>query len=402
MHQLFDAKPRNYTKPARRAESTYSFLDRTSLPEFERVRDMLTRWVARLPEAQQRTIVTRLRHKGRGSQRYEIQFNGAFFELFLHEFLQGTDGEVMVEPIFDGLTPDFQVKEELADGSQLTYVVEATDIDLARGTDLERAWNELEVLDALDEICSPDFRLFIQMEGKLKSLPPKAQLKRPFAKMVRAAKYEEVFRIGQEQNYNPTNLPKASFQYGDWTIVGHLWPVLPEYRGRTKGIVGASSMGGGYLDDIGKTKDRLYEKARRYSSVENLIIALRCDVSNKRLDEVLFGSQQFTIYVNNDASSTTPPPEPHQSQRMNGFWFNSSGPINRHVIGIVAYYGVHPWALDRSTAVFYSNPYLQGPMPAWTKLIHHAEYTDGEVSTSEGVPPYTFLRDYVTIGSPFG
>ena len=402
MPRLFDDKPRSYTKPSRRAESTYSFLNRSALPEFERVREMLTRWVKRLPDEQQQSTVNRLRHKGRGSRQDEIQFNAAFFELFLHEFLQGTDGEVVVEPIIDGLTPDFQVKEELPDSSQLTYVVEATDIDLARGTDLERNWNELEVLDTLDEICSPDFRLHIRMEGRLKSLPPKAHLKRPFAEMLRTAKYEEVLRIGQEQNYNPKYLPEASFQHGDWTIVGHLLPVLPEYRGRTKGIVGASSMGGGFVDDIGKTRDRLYEKARRYGRVENLIIALHCDVSNDRLDEVLFGSQQYTIYVSNDASSTTPPPEPHHSQRMNGFWFNSSGPINRHVIGIVAYYGVHPWALERSKAVFYSNPYLEGPMPAWTKLIHHAEYTDGEVSISEGVPPYTLLRDYVTIGNPFG
>ena len=67
MPRLFDEKPRNYTKPARRAETTYSFLNRTSKPEFERVRDMLERWVERLPEKQQRDTVARMRRRPNGN-----------------------------------------------------------------------------------------------------------------------------------------------------------------------------------------------------------------------------------------------------------------------------------------------------------------------------------------------
>ena len=167
--------------------------------------------------------------------------------------------------------------------------------------------------------------------------------------------------------------------------------------------MGIVSKGADGIDDIGRTKDRIYEKAKRYNNVENLIIALRCDISNNRLDEVLFGSQQFTFYVHNDLTDTTPLPEPYNSQRLNGFWFNSGGPINRHVVGVVAFYGISPWyALDRSKAVFYSNPYLNRPMPEWTKLITHAEYTDGALTIEEGVPPYAFLEDYEVIGNPFG
>ena len=114
------------------------------------------------------------------------------------------------------------------------------------------------------------------------------------------------------------------------------------------------------------------------------------------------GPPQFTLYVHNDPTDTTPFPEPYNSQRLNGFWFNSGGPINRHVVGVVAFYGIHPGTLDRSRAVFYSNPYLNRPMPEWTKLITHAEYTDGEVTIKEGVPPYAFLEDYEVIGNPFG
>ena len=403
MSRLFDDKPRNYTKPADRAETTYSFLDRSSKPEFERVRDMLERWIGRLPEKQQRDAVAKMRRNTPGAHKYEIQFNAAFFELFLHEFLLGTGGEVVVEPMINGLTPDFKVTEELADGSQLTYVIEAKDIDLERGTKLERDWNELTVLDTLDEICSPDFRLHIRMEGKLESLPRKANLKRTFEKLLREARYEEVLLVSQgQQGLNLEHLPSASFPHGSWMVTGYLMPVSPERRGKTMGFVGSVSMGVDNVDDIGKTKDRLGRKARRYKNVENLIIALRCDISNNRLDEVLFGSQRFTFYVHNDPTDATPLPEPHYSQKLNGFWFNSGGPINGHVIGVMALYGVHPGTLDRSRAVFYSNPYFDKPMPAWTKLITHAEYSDGEVRIVEGVAPKTFLQDYEIIGFPFG
>ena len=263
MSLLFDNKPRNYTKPARRAETTYSFLDRSSKPEFGRVRGMLERWVERLPKKQQRDTVARVRHNPPGSQQDELQFNAAFFEVFLHEFLLGTGGEVVIEPMIDGLTPDFGVTEELADGSQLTCLVEAKDIDLERGTKLERDWNELKVLDTLNEISSPDFRLHIRMEGKLESLPRKAHLKRTFEKLLRGAKYEEVLLISQgQQGLNLEHLPSSSFQHGSWTVVGHLLPMLPERRGNTVGFVGVVSMGVDNVDDIGKTKDRLYDKAK--------------------------------------------------------------------------------------------------------------------------------------------
>ena len=130
MSRMFDNKPRNEGKPGRRAETTYSFLDRSSKPEYERIRDMLERWAKRLPVKQQNEIVARMRHNSPGSRQKEIQFNAALFELFLHEFLRGTGGRVVVAPAISGLTPDFEVTEEISDGKQITYVVEATDIRL--------------------------------------------------------------------------------------------------------------------------------------------------------------------------------------------------------------------------------------------------------------------------------
>ncbi len=399
---LFEDKPRDHTQPSRRAETTYSFLDRSSLPEFQRVRRMLERWVERLPKKHRRRTVANMRHRAPGSRTDEIQFYGAFFELFLHEFLLGTGGQVEVEPTIDGLTPDVRVTEELPNGSQLTYVVEATDVDLERGTKLERDWNEQSVIDWLDEIPSPDYYLHIRMAGRLESLPRKKHLVRQFEKLLEEAEYKESLLISQKQDLDLEDLPKTSFDHGSWTVIGHLMPVSPEHRGKTGAFVAIGPAKGGHIDDIGKTKDRLYQKAKRYKNLDNVIIALRCDQSNDRLREVLFGSQRFTFYVRNDLADTTPLPHPHYSQRRNGFWFNSKGPQNVNIVGVVAFYGVYPGTPDRTRAIFYSNPYIDNPMPSWTKSITRAEYSEGEVRFVEGMPPYAFLGDYEIIGNPFG
>ena len=167
MLQLFDGKPRDYAEPSLRAESIYAFLDRSSLPEYERVRCMLQRWVDRFPPKHQPEILGQMRHEGSGSRARDKHFYAAFFELFLHEFLCGTGGSVDAQPSIRRRPPDFRVNLKLQNRTEFTYIVEATDIDLESGTSLERDRNELSVFDILNEIPSPDFSLFIETQGKL-------------------------------------------------------------------------------------------------------------------------------------------------------------------------------------------------------------------------------------------
>ena len=400
--KLFEYKHRDYIEPSRRAETTYSFLDRSSLPEYGRVRRMLERWVERLPMEQRKRAVANMRHRGPGSGKEESQFYAAFFELFLHEFLLGTGGEVAVEPKIDGLTPDFRVIEELAGDSQTAYVVEASDIDLERGTALEKEWNELSAIDALNEIVSQDFYLFVKTRGRLESPPRKKDLKRPFKELAGWVNYEELLLATRSPDFNFEHLPTAVFVHGNWSIVGQLYPISPEHRQERHRFVGVWSGEAGHIDDIGKTKNRLYRKARRYKNVGPLLIALRCGLSNTRLGEVLFGSQVINFYFHKDQAETGPLPEPQYSQKRDGFWWNSSGPQNQNVIGIVTFYGVHPYSLDKIKAVFYANPYVNLAMPAWTNEITHADYSNGEFTEVPGLPPSKFLNDYEIVGNPFG
>ena len=393
---LFDDKDRDYTKPALRAESAYSFYDRTSLTGFTHLRQMLQRWVDRLPPDKQKDIVGRMRHKGSGSPKEEQNFNGAFFELFLHEFLNGTGGYTVVEPKIGHLTPDFGITETGLGGTQINYVVEATDINVVSGTDLDSHWNERRALDILDEIQSPDYRLWVRTEGILNSTPRSRDLKHPFEEMIRTADYDDINAKAELYGLHEQFMPMATFRHGDWRITGRLEPVPRQRRPRKGRFIGAGPAKGGTVGAAGKTKARLYDKAKQYKEVDNLIIALRGDwwMEREPVAEALFGSRAYMFYRPTDPNDTRPLPPPSNVQKPDGFWFNTSGPQNENVIGIAVFHSLHPHNIDRATATFYGNPYTKQPLPTWAKEVAHAEYSDGKVEIVEGILPCTFAKDH--------
>ena len=269
-HVLFDEKDRRWNKPSPRTETTYSFYDRSGLDEFARLRRMLQRWIDRLPSEKQVAFISRMRHDGRGSATEERNFQGAFFELFLHEFLLGAGGKVDVGPLMRGLTPDFGVAEASPEGT-INYIVEATNV--YSNDAFKSNSNEQYALDALDEIDCPDYFLWVETEGELTSTPSKPKLKRPFEELVKAASYDDV-RERWERSASAgdkRSTPSATVRHGDWMLTGHLIPV--GNRSKKGRFVGITAGKPGFHDDIGQIKAELEGKAKHYKGVENLIIA---------------------------------------------------------------------------------------------------------------------------------
>ena len=201
---------------------------------------------------------------------------------------------------------------------------------------------------------------------------------------------------------NPYLLPTTEFQHGNWKLIGRLIPVLPENRPKSGRLIWRYPSRVSPIDDIGKTKARLDDKAKKHRIIENLIIALRCDDTNDRLDEALIGKRGPSFRLGQEITNAGGFRSPFSNRRNDGFWANNSGYQNQHVLGVVVFSNVHPWSIGNTKAIFYSNPYVDKPLPDWTKSITHAEYSGGEVSIVDGIPPYTFLGDYEVIGNPFG
>lgn len=105
------------------------------------------------------------------------------------------------------------------------------------------------------------------------------------------------------------------------------------------------------------------------------------------------------IYVANDPAYAGPVPPPRERQQLDGFWCNGSGPQNWHVIGVLVFGELYPQSVGRATSLYYPNPYVQNPMPSWTREITHAEYdcSTGKVHVVDGVPPCAFVPDHEPI-----
>lgn len=400
---LFDEKERHYSQPSLRAETTYSFYDRSCLTGFGHLREMLQRWLGRLPPEKQKGIVARMRHTGPGSPTEQKNFDSAFFELFLHEFLVGTGGAVVVEPTIEGLTPDFGVTERKSDGEVFSYVVEATDINVLSNSALDSDWNEDHALDVLDEIESPDFFLNVRTDGRLMSTPPKSALQRPFKELIQESNYDRVCAIAELHGYSEMLMPSAKFEHGDWQLTGHLLPVARDRRPNRGRFVGIGPIKAGWPKAPSKLKNRLYEKGKKYSKVERLIIAVRGDWNLERdeLAEALFGTQVHRFFVPDPAIGSQVAHPAGIAQKPDGFWFNSQGSINRNVIGVAMFPSLYPQNIDLATATFFANPYSDSPLPDWARKVGHAVYESENVRFVEGDPVGAFALDHEPLRDPW-
>lgn len=399
---LFDDIDRTYMKPALGAESHFHFYNRSALPTVGRIRMMLQRWVDRLPESKQKDVAGRMRHTGTGSRANDRSYDSAFFELALHEFFRGTGAQVEVEPNINGRTPDFFVANSSETENIQGYYVEALDVSITDNTELEVSLLEMKCEDVLNKIWSPDFYLEIETSGTLELMPSEERLKDPFERLLREVDYDTVV-AKFEDGSNRYSMPSATFQHGEWELIGRLLPVSRDRRPKRQGarFVGTSIGSAGRLDDIDKPKKLFYVKAKRYKHIPNLILAVRSDEWGIRMNEVLFGTQTYTVYVHRDPQNTGPVPEPHPSQKMDGFWINSYGPQNQHVTGILVFDTLYPHCVHKAQATFYANPYVNAALPSWTKAIRHAEYEDGHITIVDGVPPSVYMADHEAIDDLF-
>ena len=115
---LFDNVERINGNPSEQGESLYAFLNGTAGNDWQRVRDVLTEWLSRYPEAERPTLISRFQRTDRRG------FLGAFWELYLHELFRRLGFDITLHPALDGTThrPDFRLQR----GTAVTYVEAVT------------------------------------------------------------------------------------------------------------------------------------------------------------------------------------------------------------------------------------------------------------------------------------
>lgn len=381
VNMLFDEEERHYTGVAQHAESYYSFLNRSSRHSVALVRDMLECWLARFPKTHQKSLATRMRHTGRTNHQQDTNFRAAFFELYMHEFLRGTGSQVTVEPNVEGLKPDFSVDE-----ADERFLVEVTCLSF----DPEDR-KEKRVVDLLNTIDAPQYFLAVSTEGSLTDDIPKEKLLTPFKNLVCRTNYDDLLRIAKCCNgLLPKGIATVRVEHKSWVITGQLIPVNEGNRkGSFVGILPATAF---FFDDIGRFREKVRDKARRYRQ-HPVIIAVQAGRIFNRIEEALFGSRENGVRGSRGSSIS----EPYSRHRPDGLWYGNKGPRYQNVIGVAVFYDLSPLSVGRVQSLFCANPYVDVPLPAWARAIDHWEYTNGIPELVKGLKPSTFLRDYVDV-----
>lgn len=202
---LFPDVERTQSGPMRPTQHSYDYYARSDRTEIGRIREVLEEWFARFPDNRQ----PRLRDD------FQHDFQGAFFELLIHELLCRTEADVEVHPTLDtapDTKPDFRVTRE--QGGQ--YIVEATVAtdESDREAGLRRVREDL--LERLAEMEFPGWTfdvVFSRVTSQAESVGP---IERELREWMEELDRDEVRRARQEGAYD--QVPECTYESDKVTL----------------------------------------------------------------------------------------------------------------------------------------------------------------------------------------
>lgn len=345
-----DASPRHYSEPL------IDFLNRINRPAFEETRSLIDRWFSEYCSAGQADI------RGRMRSRDDRQFQGAFWELYIHQTLLRSDYDITCHPSLPGTSrqPDFR-----AVGSE-SLLLEARLAWLARDELIAESRRD-RLYDAINKVRSPNFFLDVGVEAfgnaEATGLRP---LRRDLEAWLDGLDPDQV--AGDLEAHGVTSLPAHQWHHGGWQLEFRALPVSDEYRGAADHRpIGISSGPGGRIEGIEPLRSALSDKVNAYGAVdEPFIIAVRTDWRTDRADiaSALFGTRQIAYTQGLGRNNQV-----WYVRKDDGLW---SGGRNNHVAAVLISNEIVPWTITSNVPTLWENPNADHPVRAlgvWERAI---------------------------------
>ncbi|HAZ07154.1 MAG TPA: hypothetical protein DCZ01_01225 [Elusimicrobia bacterium] len=347
--KLFDDVERTFTGHARRSETTFNFLNRSARPDFAATRDAVEALFADFPESAKADVRARFRSPNEAH-------SGAFFELFLHAVLRKSGYEVALHPSAGAPNTrrvDFQIE---ANGKSL--FIEARTLTTPQETSL-RERLLAPILDAIDEIESPDFFLHVEIEGNLQKAIAIAPIKKYLVAWLKSLDYDKV-KAETSGEGGHRNCPTTKWEQAGCILEFTAWP-----KGTARGKPGRAigmEFGGVFWNNTGqRLRKILSAKARRYGKMNTPYI-IAVNVLDGFMDdecalEALYGQEavQFRTYTNGRRESQA-------IRQLNGLWRQHSGPRYTRVSAVLIVSRLRPWCMPQSRLTLYMNPWAEFPL----------------------------------------
>jgi hypothetical protein len=328
MLTLFDDIDRTDDGPAKYAEPSFPYWNRSARKDIALVRAHLEEWFRRYPTEHASDLRARFRSPD------DVQHRGAFFELFLHELLLRLGCVAEVHPEVPGTSkrPEFRVTSP----GGLEFYLEAK---VANDESDEQAGARARVnrvYDAINDLDSPDYWINVEPRGVPASLVPTKKLKAFLIEQVRSLDYDEIARRYQQTGF--ADLPRWSYEFEGWSA--EFFPI-PKLRARGQnGIrpMGVQMIPAHWVDPVTPLRTAILGKAKRYGTPDlPFVIAINAlgeHVDDVDVDSALFGDESWVIRSVDDA--------PEFRRVPNGVWTSPEGQYTR-VSAVLVFQKLGAW-----------------------------------------------------------
>lgn len=356
---LFEHRERARTEPLKRGDTLFDFYDSCGRPGYDEFRTVVNGWLAQMPADDRAELISRMRYGG------DREFGASLSELSLYAFIVGSNFSAKPHPDIAGTTkrPDFAAVDR---ADTAAAYIEVTTVNPSDAQEAEKN-RENPVYNAIDAAKIPagsalGYRLLRAGKSSPALRPLVADVERWVRDNAEDAKTKEI---------------RKTFSAGDWRVELDLYSGGSNPEPSTKAI-GVSQMRGGVITPHTDLRDALYEKSRRYGSLDRPYLIAVADGKDQffskdsihtALTEAVFGDE--IVQFNGSTASI--------ARAKNGFWHGLNGPQNRHVSGVLLLPETGLWKLreEKWQPVLAVNPWAERPLPDALREMNRFE-ADGD------------------------
>lgn len=361
---IFDAGERTADGPASHLVGRFDYLNSSARTEAARVRELLERFLLHYPAALRDALAGRIR------SRDERSHTSAVFELVLHELLLVQGFQVVaVEPeMGNGRAPDFLV--EAPDGTR--FYLEATIAWGALAADAGADQRLREVLQAIDDVHSPDFFLSLHHRGVPQRQVSIRALRREVQAFVDGLDYDAI----RSELENNRQAPVFETDAEGMRIAIEVVP--KHHRGTDGRAIGGRMLAGGQINAREAILAALRRKAGRYGQLDLPYIiavnAIETFADGDSVTDALFGTEAVQVGPNGHRFVRNP----------DGLWQGGAGPTNTRVSGVLSVSRLSAWDIGQRTLTLTLNPWAANPLSTLSLGGHFKSVQNDSLVSTEG------------------
>lgn len=324
---LFPDVPRTDLTARLQGEPAYAFLNRSGSPQAAEIRDLMSGWLSRVPAEHVPDLRGRLQGKD------NVQFESAFWELYLHEAYLRSGYAVTVHPSLAGTgrRPDF-----LIEGQGTRFYLEAVQA-CATADETRKGRLLAELRRLLDEITPADYRLDMATYA-VGSQPPSV-------KDLRRDLREWLSTLNQDAGYPAAAaayraVSQMTWQTPDgWRVQFGAVPVLPGHTVRH--LVGTHTTAG-WSNDAGRITAALESKADRYGALDAPLVIAVLSNSVYSTDDIDFEDALYGALIGRRPAGVLPP---HSALLRPGHWLSQDGWRHASAPQVITAQDLFPWTV---------------------------------------------------------